>query len=164
MVLLMLATAFRVDDVQKLSIEFQVHDSVMQLSFLAPRKCPKRNVPVESFLLKRFPEDRVCPVAAILHFIDLSEEVRAPGVKQLFIHSKGGPATVPTLRRWTSELLKAAGIEATAGSCRSAAASRAAKNLPVDEILSTAGWACESTFRKFYARDVLPARSLLISE
>jgi hypothetical protein len=53
--------------------------------------------------------------------------------------------------------LEESGIEATAGSCRSASTSAAVlQNLDVDQVLKSAGWAHESTFRRFYQRAVHP--------
>lgn len=164
LLLLLLATALRIDDVSKLSNHFDVSDTEVRFYFVALRKCPKRACPIENFLLKRFPEDRLCPVQALIHFMDLTEDVRNAGADRLFISSTGNSATTDTLRRWTITILGKAGIRASAGSTRAAAASNARdKNVDINEILSSAGWAQESTFRRFYSREVLPARSLIVA-
>jgi hypothetical protein len=56
------------------------------------------------------------------------------------------------------ELLNGCGIEASAGSCRSASSSAAvARDVNIDIVLKAAGWAKESTFRRYYQRQVVKA-------
>ena len=60
-----------------------------------------------------------------------------------------------TLRRWTKDLLQAAGIDLTvffSPPVRSAASSKAAQKLPLSTILSTVSWSSESTFARFYRK------------
>lgn len=61
-----------------------------------------------------------------------------------------------TLSRWLKEVLKASGIDLrvySAHSTRAAATSAACnRDIPVEEILKTAGWSSEKTFAKFYKR------------
>lgn len=165
LILLLLASALRVDDALKLSNNCQVFHQVMRLHFSQPRKCPKRNVPIETFLLKKFSSERACPVSAISHYQQLAAKIRLPGQNQLFISSKGRNAAKQTLQRWVGDVLRKAGIVATAGSCRSAASSHAENNgVSIPTILASAGWQSESVFRKHYSRPVLPASCLLNSD
>jgi hypothetical protein len=47
-------------------------------------------------------------------------------------------------------------IYSLCGSCRSASASAAvARDVNIDTVMKSAGWARESTFRRFYQRQVL---------
>ncbi|KAJ8042075.1 hypothetical protein HOLleu_13053 [Holothuria leucospilota] len=68
------------------------------------------------------------------------------------------PVSRDTLSRWIKEILDVAGIDTTqysAHSTRAAAVSAAScKNVPVEDILSTAGWSSEKTFARFYKKPV----------
>ena len=60
-----------------------------------------------------------------------------------------------TSRRWTRDMMVAGGIDPSLfsrHSTRSASTSKAALKLPLSTILSTVGWARESTFAKFYKK------------
>ncbi len=95
-------------------------------------------------------------MAAIEHFLSISDDVRKSDEKFLFISSKGRRAHIDTLRHWVTELLHDSGIETLAGSCRSASSSAAvARDVDIDTVLKSAGWARESTFRRYYQRQVL---------
>lgn len=63
-----------------------------------------------------------------------------------------------TLSRWLKEVLKASGIDLrvySAHSTRAAATSAACNwDIPLEEILKTAGWSSEKTFAKFYKRQI----------
>jgi hypothetical protein len=96
---------------------------------------------------------------AIEHFLSIGASVRNPSENFLFISSKGKRAHIDTLRHWVQDLLSETGIETTAGSCRSASASAAvARQVEIDIVLKSAGWARESTFRRFYERQVVKSR------
>ena len=68
-----------------------------------------------------------------------------------------------TIRRWIHRTLKSAGINTELFgpySTRSASVSKASKlNIPIEQIMKTAGWARESTFAKFYHKKVMPGKS-----
>lgn len=165
LILLMLATGLRVDDIHKLSRECHAIGNALCLKFHSMRKCPKSGKPLEHFYLKRFEVKRLCPVRAILHYLKCSQRVRDPNSKGLFISSRGTDSSLWTLRRWASSSLADAGINASPGSCRAAATSKAIESgVPVPDVLASAGWATESTFRRFYCRELLPSRSLLTNK
>ena len=66
-------------------------------------------------------------------------------------------ASRDTIRRWAKSTLEEAGIDMsifTAYSTRSAAASKAALSLSVLDIVKAIGWASQSTFEKYYLKDV----------
>ena len=64
-----------------------------------------------------------------------------------------------TIARWVKTVMKASGIDTSLfkpHSCRSASVSKANKmRLSLDTILRTAGWSCDSTFRKFYDKPIV---------
>jgi hypothetical protein len=153
LVLLLLATGIRVDCASKLSFSINKHPTFCQIPYLLARKTGYSEPQVISCFEEK---PRLCPVNAIEHFLQLSRSVRKPTEQFLFISSKGKRAHIDTLRHWVTELLAESGVETTAGSCRSASSSAAkARDVEIDIILKSAGWARESTFRRFYQRQVL---------
>jgi site-specific recombinase XerD len=153
LLLLLLATGIRVDCASKLSKSIQRHPNFCQIPYLLPRKTGHSEPQVISCFVEK---PRLCPVAAIEHFLSISDDVRKSDEKFLFISSKGRRAHIDTLRHWVTELLHDSGIETLAGSCRSASSSAAvARDVDIDTVLKSAGWARESTFRRYYQRQVL---------
>jgi hypothetical protein len=126
--------------------------------FHEKRKCKIKGRHTVSRSIPRFLEDdRICPVRAMVSFLSYAEKVRKDE-EFLFVSSLGRRASKDTMRRWIDDILSRCGIAASAGSCRSAATSSAlARKWPIDDILKSAGWSAESTFRKYYDREVLSA-------
>jgi hypothetical protein len=153
LLLLLLSTGIRVDCTSKMSKAFHVYKTFCEIPYLLRRKTGFSHPQV----IRLFTENpRLCPVRAIEHFSSLADEIRKPSENFLFISSKGHRAHIDTLRHWVSELLLESGITASAGSCRSASASAAvSRDVNIDVVLKAAGWAKESTFRRFYQRQVL---------
>jgi integrase len=149
LLLLLLATGIRVSDAARLSKKMTLNNGVYAIPFLEARKTGFS----EPQLLRSYSVERLCPVAALKHYLDLGRSRRHWDEKFLFISSKGTRASVDTLRKWVMSLLQKTGISATAGSCRSATTSAAIlRDVPIDAVLKAAGWKRESTFRKYYHR------------
>jgi site-specific recombinase XerD len=168
LILLLLSTGWRVDDVWKLDRKVDVSSENANFFFREKRKCKVRGRHSLSRLIPRFHEcQRICPVLAIEKFLVCAQRIRK-NESFLFVSSLGLRASKDTLRRWVTDVLSRCGISASAGSCRSAATSSALeRNWPVDEIMKSAGWSSESTFRRYYDRQVLsvaPALNLLASK
>lgn len=114
-------------------------------------------------------DERLCVHAAIVSYLDRTSVFRG-SITRFFITSVPPIriASRDTLRRWTKDVLLAAGIDLkifSPHSTRSASSSKAALTLPLSTILSTIGWSSESTFAKFYCRPLkkqgLFARAIL---
>lgn len=118
-----------------------------------------------------YPHDtRLCIVHTIKHYLHRTRPIR--GEHTGFFLTTRPPvrlASRDTLRRWVRDVMGAAGIDLTVfspHSTRSASSSKAALVLPMSTIISTIGWARESTFTRHYhkplaqhgqfARAVLP--------
>ncbi len=157
LILLLLATGWRIDDVWKLDGKVIISDDALTVFFCEKRKCKIKGKHTLSRGIARFSVDeRICPVKAILSFLELAKKVRKTDAF-LFVSSLGLRASKDTLRRWTVDQLQMCGITSSAGSCRSAATSSALeRNWPLDQIMHSAGWSSENTFRRFYDRKVLP--------
>jgi site-specific recombinase XerD len=153
LLLLLLSTGIRVDCASKLSKNLYVCRTFCEIEFLLPRKTGKSDPQVIRLFLEN---PRLCPVRAMEHFLSIARKKRKSSEEFLFISSSGRRAHIDTLRHWVSDLLSESGVEAFAGSCRSAATSAAvSKDVNIDVVLKSAGWARESTFWRFYHRQVL---------
>jgi site-specific recombinase XerD len=153
LLLLLLATGIRVSDANRLSKKMTKSGDVWLIPFLEARKTG----PSPPQCLRAYSQARLCPARAIQRYLSIAQGIRKPEERFLFISSTGYRADVDTLRTWVTELLNAAGIQAPAGSCRSAATSAAVlRNMNIDHVLKAAGWARESTFRRYYQRGIHP--------
>jgi integrase len=154
-VLLLLATGWRVDDVWKLGCEVAFGSTMATFRFLEKRKCKIKGSYTVTQNVKRFASSpRICPVEAVRIFLERAKDVRGV-VPFLFVTSKGNRPSKDSLRRWVCAELSAAGIQASAGSCRSASTSLASeRSVSIDVIMRSAGWSSENTFRRFYQRKV----------
>ena len=154
--LLLMATGLRIDDIFKMGDDFLFECEDFVIPFVEKRKCKIKGS--WSLIQKLTPYNgnaRLCPVNALLLYSTFSVTVRKPGEKALFVSSTGERASKATLSRWVKELLIDANIDASGGSCRSAATSAAyLRSLPIDVILNSAGWSSKVTFFRYYQREV----------
>jgi site-specific recombinase XerD len=128
--LLLLATGWRVDDVWKLSNRLLISTDSVTCFFAERRKCKIKGKHTVSQAVRRFEScERICPVRALIRFRDRASAIRKEHV-YLFVSSTGKRATKDTMRRWVQFLLQKAGILASAGSCRSASTSAACERNP----------------------------------
>lgn len=87
---------------------------------------------------------------------NLSKERRG-SLTNLFITTRDPvrAATPTIIGGWVKRVLSDAGIQASPGSFRSAVSSlNWLENYPINDILSKANWRHESTFRKFYRKEI----------
>jgi integrase len=153
LLLLLLATGIRVSDANRLSKKMVKTGEVWAIPYLEQRKTG----PSPPQLVHAYSLARLCPVRALQRYLTLANPIRKPGQQFMFISSRGTRADVDTLRQWVVEILAAAGISAPAGSCRSASTSAAIeRQMDIDHVLKSAGWARESTFRRYYQRVIHP--------
>ena len=108
---------------------------------------------------KAFPVDkRLCVVTYVKAYIDRTAQLRKDA-KQLLISFRKPYAAISrdTLARWTKLVMTMAGIDTAIfrpHSTRAASASKAAKHIPLQDILKSAGWSRETTFTKYYNKKV----------
>ncbi len=162
LLLLLLSTGWRVDDAWKLDLKTVFSENEVVVFFREKRKCKVKGSHTLSRAISRFDEcKRICPVQALQGFVNAAKKIRKDD-SFLFISSLGFRATKDTLRRWVEHLLLECGISASAGSCRSASTSSAlTRKWPLDQILKSAGWSSENTFRKHYDRKVVSVEDSL---
>lgn len=81
--------------------------------------------------------------------------------QSLFLALTGKPraASRTIIAGWIKKFLREAGIEATAGSIRSAVASKNwVEEFSLDEIMARGNWKSANTFEKYYRRDISVAQ------
>lgn len=103
-----------------------------------------------------YPEDeKLCVVKHLQEYIKKTRVLRNDCCQLLLSHVKPhGPANKDTISRWCKNVLKSAGIDVskfTTHSTRSASTSfLAERNVNIKDILTSAGWSNEMTFRRYY--------------
>ncbi len=102
------------------------------------------------------PDRRLCIVKVLKEYINRRSSICPKDCHQLFISHQAphGAVSTSTIARWVKIVMKNAGLDTsifTPHSLRAASTSAAArKGVPLQTILTTAGWSNECTFRKYY--------------
>ena len=160
-ILLALATVARVSEICSISfssIKFSL--TAVTFSFSKLKKAQKSG-PLQSCVLSRF-DGLCCPVACLESYIAATTDWRVANSDSLFLSVKQPhtPVGSSTLGRWIKLCLSDAGLDPgafSAHSTRGAAASKAVKQgVPIESVLLSANWSKESTFRRFYLRELEP--------
>ena len=133
------------------SYRFVIHNLVKQ-------SAPGKAQPV--LVLPKFDEDeRLCVYSVLEEYVQRTNSIRN-NESQLFIsfakpHKK---VSKDTIARWTKHVMSLSGIDTSVfkpHSTRAASTSKASKcSVPISHIMSAASWASDSTFHKFYKREV----------
>lgn len=105
------------------------------------------------------PDRNLCVVQHLQAYIDRTSHLRGETDQLLIGYQKPHkPVSTDTIARWIKNAMGKAGIDTSvykAHSTRAAATSAAKeKQVPVDTILSAAGWSSESTFARFYDKPI----------
>ena len=118
--------------------------------------------------LQSFPEKEVCVVNHLQLYLKKTEAIRGD-ITKVFITSKKPykPASRDTISRWVKSLLQQTGVSITefaAGSTRAAASSKASRaGVPLEDILKSGGWSRQSTFTRWYKKDVKKSGALMMA-
>lgn len=166
LMLVALISAQRLQTLQLLDIN-NLHVTQGKAIFMLPNKLKQSRPgsrPVQ-VVLTAYYEDETLDVYNLLErYIQITSPLRGSET-QLFISyvPPHKPVSRDTLSRWIKEILGNSGIDVSqygAHSTRAAAVSAAvSKNLPVEEILHTAGWSSERTFAEFYKKPILDKKT-----
>lgn len=115
--------------------------------------------PKEAFF-GAFPDDsRLCVIKCLRHYEEVTAQYREKGPSMpqpLFLSyiKPHGPVTSQRIANWLKEILKKAGVDTSmfkAHSVRGASSTAALrKGVLIEDILRTADWSTDSTFRRFY--------------
>lgn len=161
--ILLLCSGRRVHDLTLLSISpenYKVEDDYIILRPVFGSKTDTADHRQSGWKLMTHAENKaICPVYWVKRLIELSQTRReAAKSDSLFLAITGAsrPASRTIIGGWIKKLLHEAGINATAGSFRSAVASKNwIENFQLDDILARGNWKSANTFRKFYCREIV---------
>jgi integrase len=158
--LLCLVTACRVSELASLSGIILKFPTYWQLQFTKWKKNSsqkKAGASVDIFFFKA--DSRLCPIQCLEYYLDRTSLERE-GVNSIFL-TLSKPIRRPrpnTLATHLKQVLASAGVDTskfTAHSFRAAASSKAAASaISIQDILKRATWSSESTFTKFYHKEV----------
>ena len=164
--LMALTRPTRAADLQQLDLRFRRYlpEGVkFQASGLA--KQTRANKPIADFFFPGFTQkEKLCPVTTLKAYEKATEQFRKTEEQQkLFIATirPHKPVAASTIARWLRTVLERAGIDTTifkAHSTRGASVSAAANaGITTSEIMQSADWSSESTFKRFYYKPVQSA-------
>ena len=161
-VLLALTSVARAHEICYLDIGLMSkHSSGYTFQFGKITKTTKERRPRPPIKFTKFLEDpKLCVCECIDTYLERSKPWRGNNQQLLlsFI-SPHNPISPKTVSRWITDFLKMAGIDTThftAHSTRSAASSKAkSMGASTSEILKRGHWSKESTFQKYYGKEIL---------
>ena len=116
--------------------------------------------------LKSYPDKALCVVKCLEVYIHRTAHLRDCDSDTLLISfiKPYHKVSTDTIARWIKTVLRLAGIDTSifkAHSTRSASTSAATKlGVPLQDIMSSAGWSSNSTFGKFYNKDVVQTSNM----
>ena len=132
---------------------------------LIPHEVQKHNKPgkpIKPIIYKRFRlNTKLCVVGCMSVYLVKRQTLVSQDIKSLFITygTPHKPATNDTISRWIKNELQNAGIDTQTfkpHSCRAAATSKAKQiGIPLKEIIKRGSWSSDSTFKKFYDKDII---------
>lgn len=110
LVLLLLASALRVDCASKIGWQFEELESLKgtwYFAFLEARKALLKGQATPGFYLEEFEQERICPIQAVRHYCALVNSVTICSTNYLFNETiTGQRASKATLRRWVIFILE----------------------------------------------------------
>lgn len=157
--LLALTSGQRVQTLSSLSLDYMVRSKdriTFHIHKIIKTSKPGKNFSVE---VKKYDKDaNLCPFRCLENYLSMTKDLRSANQLFIGIIAPHASVTSQTISRWIKIALRAAGIETAYGahSTRHASTSKAsASDVPIDQILSKAGWASHDTFAKFYRKPII---------
>ena len=161
--LMALVEASRVSELQALDLRYRRYRPegvVFQLSTLGKKRV--LGAPPKEVMFGAFPQDsRLCVVQCLRQYEKTTAQYRKmePSSPQpLFLSyiKPHGPVSSQRIAHWLKDILGRAGVDTSvfkAHSVRGASSTAASeKGVHIEDILRTADWSTDSTFRRFYYR------------
>ena len=161
--LLALTNADRVSDLHLLDLNFKQVTSHGVRFQIAGLSKTRRSGPPREVMYVAFKEcEAICPVATLEVYERRTADLRTPDqdTNPLFIGcvKPHKPVTSSTISRWIRNLMQSSGIDVSIFKSHStrAASTLAAINqgVSVKDIVKTANWTSESTFKRFYWKPI----------
>jgi integrase len=169
--LLLLAQPTRVSEIAFIALEsIQFQDDSVSYAYSKPLKNQHAGAPKKISLSFR-KNSKLCCVTALKAYLDRVRIFRSSSAQHqqvfLALRSPHAPVSPSTISRWMTDTLRAAGVDTAifkAHSTRSAVAADArAQGHSLKQILASAFWRSESTYRKYYWKKVFtPSSSILL--
>ena len=105
--------------------------------------------------LQAFPNKDVCVFTTCKVYLARTQDLRGNKTRLILTVTKSHkPVSRDSIRRWIRNALQKAGIDVSmfkSHSTRAASTSKAkSSNVPIEEIMKTAGWRSDSAFAKHY--------------
>ena len=161
--LMTLVEASRVSELQALDLRYRFYRPegvVFQLPTLGKKRVA--GAPPKEVMFGAFPEDsRLCVVKCLRQYEEATAQYREmepsnPQPVFLSYIKLHRPVTSQQIANWLKEILERAGVDTSifkAHSVRGASSTAASeKGVLIGDILRTADWSTDSTFRRFYYR------------
>ena len=140
--------------VEKISVQ------LLKIRFGDLLKTTRPGFQQEELKIKAYaPDRRLCIVTVLKEYLLRTKPLRS-NITQLFISfvKPYEGVSKDSIARWVKEIMSLAGLDTsifTPHSVRSASTSSALRaRVPLQTILSTAGWARHSTFTKYYQKPI----------
>ena len=170
LMLLLLITGQRGQSIHLLNITtMHLSDTSCVFNLTSHTKTSKPGKPASVITIQAFQQDcRICPIKTLKEYLKRTHTIRGDE-HQLFISFVKPHKSVSrdTISRWARIVLQGSGINTelfTSHSTRAASVSKAKqKDVPLDEILSQAGWSTADTFRKFYDKPIMSSNDSMAS-
>ena len=162
--MILLVTAQRPQILGKLSLDSMTHKiRTFTFAITSNLKHQRGNEPATMIQLKAFPADlRLCVENYVKAYIQRTKPLRQTQALFMITTKPYTQATMATISRWVKVGLQLAGVDTKKfgpGSTRAAAANKALpQGVPVETILKKASCATDSTFSKWYKKDIQKPR------
>jgi len=138
-------------------------DSELIFTFDTLLKHSRPGISSQRIVLSSYPHNvDLCVVTVLNEYIKQTEPLRGDESKLLISYVKPHKRiTTDTLSRWLKFVMHLAGVDTAifhAHSCRSASTSKVQRSdVPIDIILTAAGWSRVTTFRQYYDKPLCPS-------
>ena len=133
-------------------------------------KTSKPGQQASAITIQEFKQDCcICPIKTLMEYLKRTYTIQGDE-QQLFTSFVKPHKSVSrdTISRWAKVVLQRSGINTelfTSHSTRAASVSKAKqKDVPLNEILSQAGWSMADTFRKFYDKPIVSSNDSYIEK
>lgn len=154
--LLVLVTGQRCQTIVNLDLNYFSEGSEIVFTFAAPLKHDRPGTSPQRIVLSSYPPNVDLCVVTVLHeYIKQTAPLRGEESRLLISYVRPHKKiTTDSLSRWLKFVMHASGVDTSvfhAHSCRAASTSKASRTeVPIDTILTAAGWSRVTTFRQYY--------------
>ena len=157
--LMALTSGQRVQTLTNLSLAFMIKSTdriTFHVDNILKTSKPGKSTSLE---VKAYKNDhRICPFTCLTQYLLMTEDLRSSDKLFITYLKPHKPASSQSISRWIRTSMQSAGIETSFGahSTRHASTSKASDlNVPIDQILTKAGWSSHHTFAQFYRRPIM---------